>query len=92
MSVERSPVNDYDQIAKAMLDGAAAVHGNQPGEPKKAVERIIDVIRAEGMAAGKEMPKRLPLGTDALAGIRNKCTETLKLCEEWENVITSTDI
>lgn len=66
--------------------------GNQPGDPKKAVERIVDVVRSEGMAAGRPIPDRLPLGSDCLDTIRAKCHETLKLCDDWEDIIKSTDL
>ena len=52
---------------------------------------MIDVIKGEGVAKGKEMPPRLPLGTDALEVIRSKCLATLKVCDEWEQTIKSTD-
>lgn len=70
---------------------AKKIHGRQPGDPRKAVERIVDVVRSEGMAARKELPVRLPLGGDALAVIRKKCEETLKICEDWEDLISGID-
>ena len=73
--------------------GAAlqANDGNQPGDPKLGVERMIDVVKAEGAAEGRPMPPRLPLGTDAFDIIRSKCLETVKICDEWEAFIKSTD-
>lgn len=78
----------FDAGTKAFVDG---MNGQEPGDPKKAVERMIDVVRGEGMAAGKEMPFRLPLGSDGLAVIRDKCLDMLKVCEEWQDLIHSTD-
>lgn len=75
----------------AVKAAVAKVDGHQRGDPKKAVERIIDVVKSEGMAAGRTMPERLPLGPDALLQVRNKCHATLKLCDDWENLIASTD-
>jgi hypothetical protein len=70
---------------------ARSVNGNQPGDPEKAVQRMVVVVRGEGVAEGREWPARLPLGRDALVIIRRKCEETLRICEEWEGVICSTD-
>ena len=78
----------YNEIQTTLT----AHHGNQPGDPKKAVERMVDVLKSEGMAAGRTMPPRMPLGPDALAGVRAKCEATLKICDEWEGLIGSTDI
>ena len=53
---------------------------------------MVDVVKSEGVAAGKPMPERLPLGADILAKIRNKYTTYLEVCKEWESVIASTDM
>lgn len=87
-----SHISDYEEMEKGVASFVAATHGNQPGDPRKLVERIIDVIKSEGMAAGKPMPQRLPVGRDAMAAIVKKCENTLQLCKEWESLITSTDI
>jgi len=88
---EIDPIDAYAEINKAVMAGGAARDGNQPGDPSKAVERMIDVVRGEGMAAGKDLPKMLPLGSDAMAVIKKKCLETLEICKEWEAVVNSTD-
>ncbi|KAM3082725.1 hypothetical protein ACMFMF_002378 [Clarireedia jacksonii] len=69
-----------------------AFDGHQPGGSKKAAERIVDIVRKEGLAKGKEAPPRLPLGRDGLAQLKNKCEATLKILEEWEELIVSTDL
>ena len=79
------------KVYHEIQDALTASHGNQRGDPKKPAERIIDVLKSEGMAAGRPMPPRLPLGPDSLAAIRAKCEATLKICEEWEGLISSTD-
>ena len=85
-------ISEYEELDKAISGFVAATNGNQPGDPRKLVERIIDVVKSEGMATGKPIPQRLPIGRDSMATIKKKCEATLKLCEEWETLITSTDI
>ena len=82
---------EFNEIVKGFVK---ATHNNQPGDPKKAVERMIDVVKGEGMAKDKggELPLRMPLGTDGLTAVRQKCLDTLKICEDWESLITSTDV
>ena len=75
-----------------MVAGVGAVDGNQRGDSVKCVERMIDVVKSEGMAAGRPMPKRLPLGPDSMEIMRTKCLETLKLCDDWKDLICSTDL
>ena len=78
-------------MLEALHKHAGENNGNQPGDPKRGVEVMIDVIKGEGVAKEKDMPPRLPLGTDALEVIRSKCLATLKICDEWEAMIKSTD-
>lgn len=85
-------IPDYADISKAIEGFVAATNNNQPGDPRKLVERIIDVIKSEGMAAGKPIPPRLPIRRDAMTTMRKKHEATLKLCEDWEALITSTDL
>ena len=83
---------DYNAIFAAMAAGVGALDGNQRGDSIKCVERMIDVVKLEGMAAGRPMPKRLPLGPDSTEIMRNRCLETLQLCDEWKDFICSTDL
>jgi hypothetical protein len=52
---------------------------------------VLDLVRKEGIAEGKEVPLRMPLGIDVYDDVKAKCEETLKLLEEWKGVIRSTD-
>ena len=83
---------DYQEMAQQAQAGTQAMEGHQPGDVKKVVETMIDVVKGEGVAKGKDMPKRLPLGTDALELVREKCVETLKTMDEWEGIIKGTDV
>lgn len=82
---------EFNEMVKGFVK---ATHNNQPGDPKKAVERMIDVLKGEGMAKDKggEFPVRMPLGTDGIKAVREKCLATLKICDEWEKIAVSTDV
>ncbi|KAL4876849.1 hypothetical protein BJY04DRAFT_231304 [Aspergillus karnatakaensis] len=70
----------------------AETSGKQPGDPEKAVQRILDVVRREGsVAPEEELPLRIVLGSDAVQVIRTKCLETLKLLEDYGQLACSTD-
>lgn len=70
---------------------SASMNGNQPGDPKLGVARMVDVIKGEGMAKGRTIPWRMPIGCDAVNVVRKRCRETLKTIEDWEDLSTSTD-
>jgi hypothetical protein len=85
-------IDDYVELNSIVGGFVGQMNGNQQGDPKKAVKIMVDVVRGEGVAEGKDMPERLPLGPDILAKIKDKYTKYLEFCTEWEDVITSTDI
>jgi hypothetical protein len=62
-----NPIADYDGIRNGVAQFVQSINGNQPGDPKKAVEIILDVVKEEGVTEGKAIPERLPLGPDCLA-------------------------
>jgi hypothetical protein len=84
-------IDDYKGIFERFLEASATIPGNEPGNPKKCAERIVDVMKGEGMASRKSMPSQIPLGSDALVSIKGTCDAMLKTCEEWKDLIESTD-
>ena len=91
LNAVQSKIEDYAEASTALIGGLAVEDQAQPGDTQKAVEVIVDLIRKEGCATEKDVPFRFPLGTDCYDTIKEKCTETLKLLEDWEFVIKSTD-
>jgi len=85
-------VADYSELSKATIAGLEQEDRKQPGDPVKFVEHVLDLVRGEGIAKGREVPFRLPLGKDVYEEVKRKCEETLKLLANWEEVINGTDI
>ncbi|KAK1638687.1 hypothetical protein BDP81DRAFT_479796 [Colletotrichum phormii] len=78
------PTNpDYREVAEdAFGKFVSDVLTNRPLDTQKLPAAVWDVVKGEGMAAGKPFPIRVPLGADALAIMRQKCEEQLQLCKE----------
>lgn len=55
------------------------------------VRIILDIVKQEGFAKGKERPLRFPLGRDCHEDNKAKCEEILKVLEERNSVIRSTN-
>lgn len=91
LKLNTKSIEDYVPLDTGVRKWVKGMNGAQPGDPKKAVELIIDMVRSEGQAKDKKVPLRLPLGSDALASVRAKCMETMKACDEWESAIKDTD-
>lgn len=74
---------------RSLLD---AVNGNQPGDPKKGTQVIVDILTKTGVAKGKEIPIRIILGTDCVNVVKKECKSVMESLTEWEDIFTSTDI
>ncbi|QHW00582.1 oxidoreductase [Spirosoma endbachense] len=59
--------------------------GNQPGNPAKLAQVIIQLAESENP------PLHLPVGKDAVAAFRSKTEQMEKEVAEWEEVASSTD-
>lgn len=82
---------DYAQFNAGVRQFEASLVGKEPGDADKAVMRMIELVKGTGMAAGKQIPLRVPLGSDGWERVKTKCEETIKICEDWEEVAKSTD-
>ena len=87
----KTAIPDYREIDSQTHGYVTGLCGEEPGDPKKAVDVILDLVKHEGSAKDRDVPFRMPLGSDCLQLIRAKCEETLKVCDDWEDVIRSTD-
>jgi len=88
---EPTTISAYEQFNKSVLEFETATHGNEPGDPVKGVATMIQVITSSGVAEGKQLPLRLPIGSDGLKVFRDRCEAGIKLVDEWESVIRSAD-
>lgn len=70
----------------------AAADGSQPGDPVKGMNLIVDAVRGEGVCAGKTLPLRLPIGPDAIETMRADCEGKLRICSEWEDIMSATNL
>ncbi|KAK8121827.1 hypothetical protein PG984_010497 [Apiospora sp. TS-2023a] len=91
MKAATSQFSEYAELSQGLLSHLAEEDQAQQGDPDKLVRILADMVRREGCAAGKDVPFRLPIGSDMVADVRGKCADTLKLLGEWEPVLASTD-
>jgi len=81
--------NELNQIAGRMMLARA---GKEIGDPVKAADLMIDLVRGTGPFASIPHPPRwIALGSDCIAEIRAKCAAVLEDINRWESVSQSTD-
>lgn len=81
----KKEIGDYDASVNAMhLENMQDNH-DQPGDPDKAGVLIVKVVQ------GGKLPKRLPLGSDAVRIIRTELQRRLAELKEVEGLSVQTD-
>lgn len=86
-------IADYDSVRTEIANRHDQSHRNQPGDPARAAQRIVDVARLENLTEGqkKNLTLRVPLGYDALRVISSVSTDALESLKAWEDFAASTD-
>jgi NAD(P)-dependent dehydrogenase (short-subunit alcohol dehydrogenase family) len=78
-------IDDYAATSEATKQWVRGISGKQAGNPVLAAAAIINVVEAENP------PLRLLLGSDALAGAREKLTELAADYDKWEAITLNCD-
>ncbi|KAJ7303481.1 hypothetical protein DFH08DRAFT_722164 [Mycena albidolilacea] len=84
-------IKDYNEMSKKADDVLVAADGKQAGDPSKGVQVVIDIVKGEGLAAGKRFPSSVALGSDCYKALKNDAEALLARLEEWRPLSESTD-
>ncbi|KAI1389545.1 uncharacterized protein F4822DRAFT_427892 [Hypoxylon trugodes] len=83
---------DYAELNATADAGFASIHKNQLGDPVKGCEIIYDVITSTGIAAGRPLPRFLPVGSDACEEIVKSAQASIDGVREWEGIARLSDL
>ncbi|KAJ7927463.1 hypothetical protein B0H13DRAFT_2182795 [Mycena leptocephala] len=86
-----NPIAAYDDTRRENIDAYERRDGNQAGDPDKAMDAVVDVVRGEGAAQGKPWSGYLLLGKEADRDVRAKCKMMTDHLDEWGEVVKSVD-
>lgn len=78
-------LSEYSETAGSNINNLLKLSGNQPGDPDKAAEAIIQILLWD------RLPIRMLLGTDAYQRALEKMEDMMDTFKENENFIKSTD-
>ena len=71
-----NPMPIYDSLRQKSEGTFRLLGEKERGDPDKLVEVLVDVVRGEGVAAGRPWPNYLFLGNDSIDPVKSKL-ETL---------------
>lgn len=77
-------IPEYAETVGPTREMITGIDGTQPGDPAKAAAAIMVALDAD------ETPLRLPLGPDAVEGIRGKLDAVRAELDRWESVSVAT--
>lgn len=78
-------IDDYMETAGKRRIGVEKVDGTQPGDPYKAAQRIMEIVKAG------DIPFRLVLGKDAVEVAEESLRQRTAELEEWKEFSSQTD-
>ena len=79
----------YDKLRETGRARFASVSGTEKGDPAKAMELLVDTVRGEGRAMGREWPMWIFMGQDCIRDVRAKCAKVLRTIDDWEDLSTT---
>ena len=85
LTTAKNIIEDYSETSGKMRELAGQISYNQPGDPKKFAQVIVQ------LAASENPPVHLPVGKDTLHYFKQKMEKLNAEIGEWYDVITSTD-
>lgn len=86
-----NPIPDYDTLRKRTIAAIDAARDRQKGDPAKAMEVLVDVVRDEGKAHGRPWPLYLMLGAEAEKSVNEKCEKVMGVMKAWRDMTTNLD-
>jgi NAD(P)-dependent dehydrogenase (short-subunit alcohol dehydrogenase family) len=92
LTYKPSRLDAYMQLDAETFNAVKTADGKQPGDPVKGVKHLIDLIQDASIEGSRNLPLRMPLGTDAFDIIKQKCEDTLTIIEDWEHTGKVTDL
>ncbi|RPD69447.1 NAD-P-binding protein [Lentinus tigrinus ALCF2SS1-7] len=86
-----NPIPDYDDMRDEVAKRRRGAEQHMTGDPAKAMELLVDVVRGEGKAKGKAWPLYLPMGAATDDAIQAKTKTMLGVLDEWRDIIRDLD-
>ncbi|KAJ4357418.1 uncharacterized protein N0V89_001993 [Didymosphaeria variabile] len=90
--VSKNPIPEYEPVLAPLKGAFQAFNGNQPGDPVKGAALIVEALTGTGRAQGRELPRRLLLGPDAVGFVAGVLEKETKSLEAWKDLSVTTNL
>jgi NADP-dependent 3-hydroxy acid dehydrogenase YdfG len=90
-TLAKRKIKDVEEGVSGTHEALEAYDNQQPGDPKKGAQLIVEALTGTGRCKRKELPPRLAIGTDAYSFIGGCLGDHRNNLEEWRELSTTTD-
>lgn len=87
----KNTIEDYAPILAPMKGAFQAFNHHQPGDPVKGAKLIVEALTGTGAAEGRELPRRLLIGEDAVGFVSGVIEKETKSLNEWKDLSVTTN-
>ena len=84
-------IDDLKPSLDPLRNLVLGIDGQQPGDPVKGAQVIVEALTGGGRCQGRKLPSRLALGRDAVGYVRGYLEEERRELEGWADVVSTTD-
>jgi len=88
----KNSIDEYAPILAPLKGAFQAFDHNQPGDPVKGAKLIVEALTGSGAAKGRELPRRLLIGEDAVGFVSGVIEKETKALNEWKDLSVTTNI
>ena len=86
-----SVIDDLKPAVDPLRGVFNAYDQNQPGDPVKGAELIVDALTGRGKCEGRMLPLRLAMGSDCMALVQAVLDQSKKNLDQWAELSVTTD-
>ncbi|KAI9768308.1 MAG: hypothetical protein M1840_004916 [Geoglossum simile] len=90
-AVAMKVIDDLRPALDPLRNAVSGIDGQQPGDPVKGAQVIVEALTGTGRCQGRKLPSRLALGRDAIGYIKGYLEEERKELDAWADVVSNTD-
>lgn len=88
----KNAIDDLAPVIKPVQDILSQYNHQQPGDPIKGAQLIVEALTGTGRCAGRVLPARLAVGSDAVAWISEALDDKKVELDAWKDLAVTTDI
>ncbi|EAW14733.1 SDR family oxidoreductase [Aspergillus clavatus NRRL 1] len=89
--IAQNRIPELSEVTSAARQALDAYNRQQPGDPVKGAQLIVEALTRTGRCQGRKLPARLAVGRDAIHVIGQSLAKEQDMLDTWGEIIATTD-